>query len=132
MIVETSAVIAIVAEEPEWRQLTELVRADAGPKLSAASYLEVGIVVDSRRDPWLSRQVDAVLGALDIEVVAVTANQARLARQAFRDFGKGSGHRAQLNFGDCFAYALAAETGEPLLYKGEDFAHAGVRSALPN
>ncbi len=64
--------------------------------------------------------------------MAVTANQAGLARQAYRDFRKGSGHRSQLNFGDCFAYALAAETGEPLLYKGAEFAHAGVRSALPH
>ena len=74
----------------------------------------------------LSARLDTTLTKLGIEIVPVTAEQARLARQAYRDFGKGSGHPAKLNFGDCFAYALAAERGEPLLYKGDDFAHAGL------
>ena len=66
----------------------------------------------------------------DVEIAQVTAVQARIAREAYRAYGKGSGHPAQLNFGDCFAYALVVETGQPLLYKGDDFARAGIRSAL--
>ena len=130
MIVETSALLAIMAKEPERPAFIGAIRADPRPKLSAANYLEAAIVVDRGKDPNISRDLDAVIGALDIEVVPFTAEQAEIARDAYRDFGKGSGHRAQLNFGDCFAYALAAETGEPLLYNGEDFTHAGVRPAL--
>lgn len=134
MIIETSAVFAIVAGEPEWQRFVEVVHADAAPKMSAANYLESSIVLDRHRsrDLRLARQVDAVIESLRIQVVPFTPTQARIAREAYRDFGKGSGHPAQLNFGDCFAYALAAETDEPLLYKGEDFTHAGVRSALPH
>jgi ribonuclease VapC len=99
---------------------------DRSPTLSAANYLEAGIVIDHERNPALSAKLDAVIAELGIEVVSVTPGQARIARQAYRDFGKGSGHKAQLNFGDCFAYALAMERGEPLLYKGDDFVHAGL------
>lgn len=78
----------------------------------------------------LSARLDELINEVGMELADVTADQARRAREAYRQFGKGSRHPAQLNFGNCFAYALAAETGEPLLYKGDDFTHAGVRSAL--
>jgi ribonuclease VapC len=131
VIVETSAVVAIVWGEPEAEEFVQLIRADSGPVMSAANYLETGIVVDRNRshDPALVRDLDTLLTGLDIEIVPVTVDQARLARQAHRDFGKGSGHPAQLNFGDCFAYALATDTDEPLLFKGADFERAGVRLA---
>ncbi len=95
-------------------------------KVSAANYLEAGIVIDRERNPALSAKLDAVIAELGIEIAPVTSEQARIARQAYRDFGKGSGHPARLNFGDCFAYALAMERGEALLSKGDDFAHAGL------
>jgi ribonuclease VapC len=98
--------------------------------MSAASYLETSIVIDRSRDPRPSRQFDLLLHEAGIEIVPVTVEQARIAREAYRDFGKGSGHPAGLNFGDCFAYALATDRGEPLLYKGDDFVHTDIRSAL--
>ena len=74
---------------------------------------------------------DDLVGGMDIEIAPFTERQARLAREAFRDFGRGSGHRARLNLGDCFAYALAKDAGEPLLYKGDDFVHTDVRAGFP-
>lgn len=106
---------------------------ETGARLSAASYLEVTIVVDGTRNPVLSRNLDVLLDALleeaDLTIEPVTANQARIARMAYREFGRGSGHPARLNFGDCFAYALAKETGEPLLFVGNDFAQTDLRPA---
>jgi ribonuclease VapC len=99
-------------------------------RLSAASLLEAAIVTDASRDPVLSRELDDLVDALGIIIEPVTEHQARIAREAYRDYGKGSGHPARLNFGDCFAYALARDRGEPLLYKGSDFAHTDIRSAL--
>jgi ribonuclease VapC len=105
--------------------------ASAGVKrLSAASYVEVGAVIDRAGDAIASRRVDELLNVAGIEIEAVTATQAQLARAAYRDFGKGSGHRARLNFGDCFAYALAKETGEPLLFKGDDFQRTDIVPAV--
>jgi ribonuclease VapC len=99
--------------------------------LSAATYVEFGVVIDGRRDPRLLRRVDDLINAAGITIEPVTEQQARIAREAYRDFGKGSGHPARLNFGDCFAYALARDRGEPLLYKGTDFSHTDIRSAIP-
>jgi len=130
VIVDTSAVVAIVNDEEDGPRFRQHLEAAPRPRMSAASYLEATIVVDSARDPVLSRRVDEMLRETAVQIVDVTVGQATIAREAYRQFGKGSGHPAQLNFGDCFAYALAVETGEPLLYKGEDFTHAGVRSAL--
>ena len=87
-------------------------------------------MVDGRGNPVLSRQYDALLEALGIEVVDTTAEQARVARAAQRDFGRGSGHPARLNFGDCLSYAAAAQDGVPLLFKGEGFTHTDVTPAL--
>lgn len=132
MIVETSAAMALIFDEPDTDWIRVAMRMHRRKYISAANVVESAVVVDSRRDPALSRELDRFLSKFHIDVVSVTESQARLARQAYRDFGRGSGHKAQLNFGDCFAYALAQETGEPLLYKGEDFAATGIRSVLPN
>lgn len=126
MIVDTSAIVAILRGEPEAEQFASRMIASGGVAVSAANYLESGIVIDRERDPVASTGLDALIRELAIEIAPVTAGQAYLARQAYRDFGKGSGHPAKLNFGDCFAYALSMERGEPLLYKGDDFAHAGL------
>jgi ribonuclease VapC len=126
MIVDTSAIVAILREEPEARSFSTTLYKERPTCMSAANYLEAAIVIDGARDAVASARLDIVLDRLSVEILPVTKSQAKLARQAYRDFGKGSGHKAQLNFGDCFAYALAAESGEPLLYKGDDFAHAGL------
>ena len=126
MIVDSSAIVAIVWVEPEAEQFVSAIVGNSGATMSAGNYLETSIVIDRDRNPALSARLDTTLNKLAIEIAPVTEAQARLARQAYRDFGKGSGHPAKLNFGDCFAYALATERGEPLLYKGDDFAHAGL------
>jgi ribonuclease VapC len=126
VIVDTSAIVAMLWMEPEAEACANSIYSAGGAMLSAANYLEAGIVIDGDKDPVMSANLDALLREMEIEIVAVTASQAKIARQAYRDFGKGSGHKAQLNFGDCFAYALAAESGEPLLFKGNDFVEAGL------
>ena len=130
MILDTSALIAIVRTEPDAETLLLAVAEATRPRMSAANYLEASIVVDRTGDPVASRQLDELLREGDVTIEPFTAQQAALARQAYRDFGKGSGHPAGLNFGDCFAYALAKDLDEPLLYKGDDFVHTDVRSAL--
>jgi ribonuclease VapC len=130
MIVDTSAVIAILKEEQDAPRFLRAVAISTQPKrMSAANYLEAGIVVDANRNPLLSRRLDDLIAQTEIEVEAVTPQQADIARAAYRDFGKGSGHPAGLNFGDCFAYALAKSMREPLLFKGDDFAHTDVAIA---
>ena len=126
MIVDTSAIVAILREEPEARSFSTTLYQQRPTSISAANYLEAGIVIDGGRDAVASARLDIVLDRLSVEIAPVTPSQAKIARQAYRDFGKGSGHPAKLNFGDCFAYALATERGEALLYKGDDFAHAGM------
>lgn len=129
MIVDSSAIVAMIKAEPEARPFAEAIINGGRASISAASYLETGIVIDRGPDPGLNAELDQLLRDLKIDIAPVTESQARIARQAYRDFGKGSGHKAQLNYGDCFAYALAMERGEPLLFKGEDFVHAGVARA---
>ena len=126
MIIDSSAIVAVLRGEPEAEPFLASIRSRSGLVMSAGNYLETGIVVDGERDAALSAGLDPLLDQLGIAIEPVTAEQARIARQAYRDFGKGSGHPAMLNFGDCFAYALATERGEALLYKGDDFAHAGM------
>ena len=99
-------------------------------QISAANWLEAAAVIDGSRDPVASRRFDELVDVARIAVVPVTEAQARIARAAYRDFGKGSGHPAGLNFSDCFAYALAKDTGEPLLFKGADFAQTDIEPAL--
>ena len=129
MIVDSSAIVAIVWVAPEAEDFVTAIVGSGDATMSAGNYLETSIVIDRDRDPALSARLDATLDKLEIAIAPVTAAHARLARQAYRDFGKGSGHPAKLNFGDCFAYALATERGEPLLYKGDDFARAGLARA---
>ena len=130
MIVDTSAVIAILKEERDAYRFLRAITVSTEPKrISAANYLEAGIVVDANRNPLLSRRLDDLIVQTEIEVEAVTPQQANIARAAYRDFGKGSGHPAGLNFGDCFAYALAKSMREPLLFKGDDFSHTDVAIA---
>lgn len=130
MIVDSSAIIAMLRAEPEAEAFAASVLGEGNAAISAANYLESAIVIDRDRDAVVSARLDALLQKLAIEVAPVTASQARLARQAYRDFGRGSGHPAKLNFGDCFAYALATERADTLLYKGDDFAHAGLARAV--
>lgn len=129
MIIDTSALVAILRDEPDGPRFATAIETAAARRMSAATYVEVAAVIDSGRDAVASRRVDELLEAAGITIEPVTEAQARIAREAYRDFGKGSGHPAGLNFGDCFAYALATETGEPLLFKGDDFTHAGVLAA---
>jgi ribonuclease VapC len=130
MIVDTSAIIAILREEDDAALYAQSIAHADARRLSAASYLECGIVLDSQRDPVISRGLDELIQEAKFVIEPVTEHQARVARQAYADFGKGSGHPAGLNFGDCLAYALALDLREPLLWKGDDFGHTGVQSAM--
>ena len=130
MIVDSSALLAILRAEPEMLACAQAIEDAAHRRISAANFLETAIVIDGSRDPVASRRFDDLLRAADLTIEPVTEEQARVAREAYRDFGKGSGHPAQLNFGDCFAYALAKVTGEPLLFKGNDFSQTDIAPAL--
>ena len=130
MIVDTSALIAILRAEPEAAACAEAIEAAAQRRISAANFVETAIVIDGSRDPIASRRLDDLLTEAQLVIEPVTEAQARIARDAYRDFGRGSGHPARLNFGDCFAYALARATSEPLLFKGADFSHTDVAPAL--
>ena len=128
MIVDTSVIIAILRDEPDAENLSAAVESAEVRRVSAGTYVEAAIVVDANRDPVLSRRLDSFLHQALISIEPVTVEQARIAREAYRDYGKGR-HRAGLNFGDCFAYALAKEKGEPLLFKGNDFGKTDVEVA---
>ena len=130
MIVDTSAVIAVLKEESDAPRFLRALTISAEPRrMSAANYLEAAIVVDANRNPLLSRRFDDLIVQTEIRAEPVTLEQADIARAAYRDFGKGSRHPAALNFGDCFAYALAKSMREPLLFKGDDFSHTDVAIA---
>lgn len=122
MIIDTSALVAIVLGEPEAAAFAKVIAAHAVRRMSAASYVELAAVIDGRGDAVLSGVLDATIRASGIEISPFTPAQARLARVAYQQFGRGSGHPARLNMGDCFSYALARDLGEPLLFKGRDFA----------
>jgi ribonuclease VapC len=130
LIVDTSAIIAVLRGEPDADRFTEALARTNEPVLSAATYVETAIVVDANHDPVLSGRLDDLLAAARFRVEPVTREHAELARQAFRNFGIGSGHAAGLNFGDCFAYALSRASGEPLLFKGNDFTRTDISPAL--
>jgi ribonuclease VapC len=130
MIADSSALIAILRDEPEALDFsTAIANADAR-RISAVSFVETAAVIDGSRDPIASRRLDDLLREAQFVIEPVTETQARVARDAYRDFGRGSGHPARLNFGDCFAYALARVLNEPLLFKGDDFKRTDVASAL--
>jgi ribonuclease VapC len=130
VIIDTSALVAVIALEPDAPLFaTAMDRAEV-LRISAGSYVEAAIVLNRRRDPALDGKFEAMMNDVGFVVEPVTSEQARIARQAYRDYGRGSGHPAQLNFGDCFSYALARDKREPLLFKGDDFIHTDLRSAL--
>ena len=131
MIIDTSAIIAILRDEPQAMSCARAIADAAIRRVSAVNFVESAVVIDATRDPIATRRFDDFMREADISVEPVTETQAHIARDAYRDFGKGSGHTAKLNFGDCFAYALARESGEPLLFKGSDFAHTDIVAALP-
>jgi ribonuclease VapC len=125
MVIETSALVAMLTNEPEAERFEAAVEADPVRLMSAASYLEAAIVVEQRFGEPGGRELDLWLHRAGVDLVSVDAEQADVARSAYRRFGKGR-NRAGLNYGDCFAYALAKVSGEPLLYKGDDFAHTDI------
>jgi len=125
MIVDASAIIAILRNEPDASDLAAALQRAPIRRVSAVTWVEAAIVTDGNRNPVLSRRFDDLLRDVGMRVETVTRKQAEIARYAYRDFGKGR-HKAGLNFGDCFAYALAKEMDEPLLFKGTDFAHTDV------
>ena len=120
MIVDSSAIVAILGSEADADSLEAALVGAPIRRVSSVNYVEAAVVIDSRRDPILSRGLDEFLRQTQTAIETVTPEQARIAREAYRDFGKGR-HRAGLNLGDCFAYALAKVAGEPLLCKGNDF-----------
>ncbi|MGO9083124.1 MAG: type II toxin-antitoxin system VapC family toxin [Streptosporangiaceae bacterium] len=131
MIVDTSALIAILRAEDDSSEMALAIERAQARRISAASYLETAVIIDASRDPIASRRFDELVDTAELRVEPVTHDQARIARDAYRDFGKGSGHKAGLNFGDCFAYALSKFTGEALLFKGNDFSYTDITPALP-
>lgn len=130
MIVDASALVSILFEEDGWDSLFNLIANTKDVSLSTGNYVETCLVIDGRKQARLSDRVESLLADLRIQVVPLTPSQARIARQAFRTYGKGIHSKAGLNFGDCFAYALAKETGEPLLFVGNDFVHTDIIPAI--
>jgi ribonuclease VapC len=128
VVIDTSALVAILALEPEAPRLAAAIEADATRLLSAATLLETSIVVESRYGDAGGRELDLLVAKAALRIEPVTPEQTELARDAWRRFGKGR-HAANLNYGDCFSYALARATGEPLLFKGSDFVQTDVTAA---
>ena len=128
MIIDTSALVSILDQESEAERLAHAIATASERMLSAANLVETGIVMQIRRGDEAVRDLDLLLAKLKIEIIAVSAKQANLARKAFQRFGRGR-HPARLNFGDCFAYALAKDSGAPLLFKGEDFSQTDIAVA---
>ena len=128
MIVDSSAVLAILFSEPDARRHAGAIMAASPCRMSVANVLEASIVVERRGGDATAHELDTLLNSAEIELVPVTIEHLEAARRAWRRFGKGN-HPAALNFGDCFAYALAKATGEPLLFKGEDFAQTDIEAA---
>jgi ribonuclease VapC len=129
VIIDTSAIMAFLLDEPEKAQVSRaLVLADQ-VAMSAGSWLELAAVLTRRGNPSMARDAELLFAELRIEIVPVSVEQAALGREGYRRYGRGTGHPAGLNFGDGFAYALARETGRPLLFKGDDFIHTDVVAA---
>jgi ribonuclease VapC len=126
MVIDTSALVAILQQESDADALLRRLAAAGARRVSAATVLEAAIVLEARSGERAGDDLDLFLARAKIEVEPVTDEQVRVARKAWRRYGKGSGHAARLNFGDCFSYALAHSLGEELLYKGADFAHTDV------
>jgi ribonuclease VapC len=129
MVIDTSALLAILQDEPERRKFNEAIEMADSRRMSAVTFVESSMVVESRFGAEGVRDLDRLIERAEVEIVPVDVQQARTAREAFARFGKGR-HAAGLNFGDCFSYALARVLGEPLLFKGEDFGRTDVVPAL--
>jgi ribonuclease VapC len=129
IVIDSSAIIAILNDEPERRVFNEAIEQADDCLISTASFVEASIVIDNQRGYDGLRDFDLFIVSAGIELVPVDADQAHIARQAYRQYGKGR-HRAALNFGDCFSYALAKATGLPLLFMGNDFAETDLLAAL--
>ena len=125
MVIDSSALIAILFDEPESKQFAKAIELDSVRQISAANYVETSIVVSFRTQIAGERQLELFLLESGVEIIPVDQEQAEIARVAYRQFGKGN-HPAALNFGDCFSYALASVTGEPLLFKGNDFSQTDI------
>ena len=128
MIIDTSAILSILLREPDAERFARAITAASSRRISAATLLETTIVLESRSGSAAGHELDSFLIRAQIELEPVTPEQAQTARQAWRRFGKGN-HPAGLNFGDCFAYALAEATREPLLFKGRDFELTDIPAA---
>jgi len=128
MIIDTSALVAILLDEPERRAFNEKIEADPRRLLSAVTFVETALVIEARVGEAGGRELDLFLHRANVETVPVDADQAEIARRAFRRYGRGR-HPAGLNFDDCFAYALVKTTGEPLLFKGDDFGRTDIVAA---
>jgi ribonuclease VapC len=129
MIVDASAILAIFLREAEGPQFLDQIIADPRPKISVINWMEVAIRVERQGAPDAIAAFESLVEELGLVLVPADAEQGVIARRAYRLYGKGSSHPAQLNLGDCFAYALAISMGEPLLFKGADFAHTDVMRA---
>lgn len=129
MILDSSALLAVVFDEPDEDRLAQAIIDATTVRMSAVNWAESAIVVDCRRNPVIAGRLEQLIPVLRIQIVAVTAEIARRARLAYQQFGRGN-HRAKLNFADAFAYALAKEFEEPLLFKGDDFARTDIEPAL--
>jgi len=125
MVIDTSAIVAILFDEPERREFDRLIAADGVRLLSAVTRVEAAFVIEGRTKEVGRARLERFLALAGLEIVPATAEQAELVVETFRRYGRGR-HRAALNIGDCFAYALAMSTGEPLLFKGDDFAHTDI------
>jgi ribonuclease VapC len=130
MVIDSSAIIAVLFQEPEAAAFEACLVAARTRQISAVSRVELSFVIEGRKGQAGRRDLDELLLSLDPVIVAVTSRQADLAIEAFRRFGKGR-HKAGLNIGDCFSYALARESNQTLLFKGDDFSHTDIKSALP-
>ena len=119
--------VAVLLDEDEAPAISQAMSLAPRLRMSAATYVECGVVIDAFKDPILSRRLDSFLRHSEILNESVTEGLARTARAAYRDYGRGSGHPAKLNFGDCFSYALAKDYDEPLLCKGNDFRQTDLR-----
>jgi ribonuclease VapC len=129
MIVDTSVIMAILHDEPERDRLTALMARSQSNSMSAGSRVELSVVVARTMKSVTNDVVESLLARFRVKIVPLSSDQAKRAETGYREFGQGSGHPAKLNFGDCFAYALARETGEPLLFKGDDFAQTDIEPA---
>jgi ribonuclease VapC len=129
MVIDTSALLAILEGEPEAERFAAAIADASAPVLSAATLLEATLVVEGRKGPDGGRDLDLLLYQLGIDIAPLSVEQAQIARAAWRRFGKGR-HPAALNYGDCFSYALAKAVGQPLLFKGADFSQTDVDAAV--